>query len=182
MDLRHTGEGYSGGGIDICRSIENTPVGIPNITVQPQGSLNMHHTPHNENRTDVHLMRRPNQRFRSAVRKVISLQRTTRLLSRRRVGAEPGINPRLQASTGLFGHIQEQCLIEVVDFSSVRCHTERMGNEAFIKFLEHKNSREPWSKVRWINIAGLSWDVVKALALTYGRLAYRCLGQPSSRI
>lgn len=34
---------------------------------------------------------------------------------------------------------------------------------------------EPWVKVRWINIAGLSWDVIKAVSLKYGT----CMPIPS---
>jgi hypothetical protein len=45
-----------------------------------------------------------------------------------------------------------------------------MNNDQSIHMLmdEAVNVRQPWAKVRWINIAGLSWDVVSALALKYG--------------
>jgi Mg2+ and Co2+ transporter CorA len=39
----------------------------------------------------------------------------------------------------------------------------------FINFLSNPRAceREPWVKVRWINVGGISWDVIRALALKY---------------
>jgi hypothetical protein len=31
--------------------------------------------------------------------------------------------------------------------------------------------RPQWSTVRWININGMSWDVIKAIAIKYGKYA-----------
>lgn len=45
-----------------------------------------------------------------------------------------------------------------------------MTNRGFIDMLQSDgaSTREPWVKVRWINIGGISWDVLSALALKYG--------------
>jgi hypothetical protein len=45
-----------------------------------------------------------------------------------------------------------------------------MSNTGFIQFLQNNqaSAREPWVKVRWINIGGISWDVISALAIKYG--------------
>lgn len=44
-----------------------------------------------------------------------------------------------------------------------------MTNGELIQFLKNPeaSAREPWAKVRWINVGGLSWDVISALALKY---------------
>jgi Mg2+ and Co2+ transporter CorA len=44
-----------------------------------------------------------------------------------------------------------------------------MTNKSFVDMMgnEAASSREPWVKVRWINIGGISWDVISALALKY---------------
>jgi hypothetical protein len=107
-------------------------------------------------------------RFRSAVRKVIAVHRTATL--RRRPGAEPGVDPRRQSTYAAYGHIRQKCVIDVIDYSSLRCSFGRMSNTGFIQFLQNNqaSAREPWVKVRWINIGGISWDVVSALAIKYG--------------
>lgn len=60
-------------------------------------------------------------------------------------------------------------LIEVADYSAVRSSFGRMSNKTFVDMLQHSgaSAREPWVKVRWINIGGISWDVMSALALKY---------------
>ena len=86
------------------------------------------------------------------------------------IGAEPGVDPRRASAHLNYGHIKQNCTIEIVDYSSVRASFGRMENRAFEEFmLDQKASRrEPWVKVRWINIGGVSWDVISALALKYG--------------
>ena len=63
-------------------------------------------------------------------------------------------------------------LIEVVDYSSVRTSFGRMTKCSFIEMMGHEGAseREPGVKVRWINIGGISWDVLSALAIKYGQL------------
>lgn len=88
------------------------------------------------------------------------------------IGAEPGVDPRRPAIDAAYRHIHEECEIEIVDYSSVRSTTRRLNNVEFVSFMEANGTdvppREPWVKVRWINIAGVSWDVIKAVSISYG--------------
>lgn len=112
----------------------------------------------------------PAERFRSTVRKVMAMRRTSSLMTRRGIGAEPGVDPRRASAFLNYGHIRQQCLIEVNDYSTMRTSFGRMTNAEFIRLLADRNAshREPWVRVRWINVGGISWDVVSALALKYG--------------
>ncbi|OCH85874.1 hypothetical protein OBBRIDRAFT_797715, partial [Obba rivulosa] len=99
----------------------------------------------------------------------MAMHRTSTILAGRGIGAEPGADPR-RASTFLrFGHVRQDCLIEVADYSATRSSFGRMSNREFVKFLDDPGAgrRDPWAKVRWINVGGVSWDVLSALALKY---------------
>lgn len=112
----------------------------------------------------------PRDRFRATVQKVIALNRTTAIIRRGGLGAEPGVDPRRYSAFATFGNIREKCIIDIIDYSSIRCSTGRMTNREFVAFLKNRQAStpEPWVKVRWINIGGVSWDVISALALKYG--------------
>jgi len=114
----------------------------------------------------------PLDRFRASVRKVIRLHRTTSYFTTRGIGAEPGVDPRRDSANLAYGHIRENCVIEVCDYSSVRSSFGKMNNKEFVEFMNDAaaSAKEPWVKVRWINIAGISWDVISAVALKYGKL------------
>jgi hypothetical protein len=105
----------------------------------------------------------------------MALHRTSTIIFRGRLGAEPGVDPRRHSAFAQYGHVRERCVIDVVDYSSIRCSVGRMTNRGFIDFLENDraSAREPWVKVRWINIGGVSWDVISALALKYGNARTR---------
>jgi hypothetical protein len=120
------------------------------------------------------------ERFRSSVRKVIQLNRMSSYLSSRSslhddtthvIGAEPGIDPRKRSAIGQYGHIRQACTIDVVDYSSLRLSSQQMNNDEFVAWLanEQASKREPWVKVRWIDIQGISWDVLSVLAIKYGK-------------
>ena len=113
----------------------------------------------------------PKDRFRAAVRKVIAIHRTSTIALRGRLGAEPGVDPRRDSAFAAYGHVRQKCVIDVIDYSTIRCSAGRMTNSGFIKFLQNDraSAREPWVRVRWINIGGISWDVISALAIKYGR-------------
>lgn len=87
-----------------------------------------------------------------------------------RIGAEPGIDPRRPSSDELYGHITSECQIEIADYSGVSSNFMSMTNAEFVQLMndEKASQREHWVKVRWINIGGLSWDVIKAVSLRYG--------------
>ncbi|PPQ89972.1 hypothetical protein CVT25_009612 [Psilocybe cyanescens] len=115
----------------------------------------------------------PKDKFRATVRKVMAMKRGTTLLGNvGGVGAEPGIDPRRPAVDAAYSHIKEQCQIEIMDYSAIRNTTRHMNNAQFIEFMGDLDSpdlpqRDPWVKVRWINIGGISWDVIRALSIKY---------------
>lgn len=118
-----------------------------------------------------HAYTTPGDRFRATVRKVITLNRTTSsmMLLRPGIGAEPGIDPRRASANINYGSIKQRCIIEVADYSTMRSSFGRMTNREFVKMLRDPSAsrRDPWVRVRWINIGGISWDVISALALKY---------------
>lgn len=111
----------------------------------------------------------PSERFRASVRKVIHMNRGFSK-SMGGIGAEPGIDPRRSSAYLHYGHIRQRCQIELVDYSSVRASFGKMENKGFVEFMAdpQASKREPWVKVRWINIGGVSWDVISSLAIKYG--------------
>ncbi|KAJ7599344.1 hypothetical protein C8J56DRAFT_916485 [Mycena floridula] len=111
----------------------------------------------------------PKDRFRSVVRKVMALHRTSSVLASRGVGAEPGLDPRRQSADLQYGGIKQDCVIQIYDYSGVSTSFGKMTNKEFVDLMESPSAsqREPWVKVRWINIGGVSWDVIKALSLKY---------------
>ncbi|KAG7100027.1 hypothetical protein E1B28_001813 [Marasmius oreades] len=114
-------------------------------------------------------LQHPRERFRAAVRKVMAMHRSTSIMVANGVGAEPGVDPRRASANLQFGKIKQDCVIEILDYSSLRHSYGRMTNKEFVNFLTDPKAsqREPWVKVRWINIGGLSWDVMKAVSLKY---------------
>jgi hypothetical protein len=113
----------------------------------------------------------PKDRFRAIVRKIITIHRVSAAFLRGGPGAEPGVDPRRHSAFIAYGHVRQQCLIDITDYSSLRRSVRRMTNAEFIDFLQSDSAAStlgPWVKVRWINIGGISWDVISALALKYG--------------
>ncbi|KAH9930279.1 uncharacterized protein B0H18DRAFT_873237 [Fomitopsis serialis] len=110
------------------------------------------------------------QRFRATVHRVMAMRRaSTMMMSSGRIGAEPGIDPRRASANAHYGHIRQQCVIEIVDYSVTKCSVGRMGNRELVEMLgsQEASKREPWARVRWINVGGISWDVLSTLALRY---------------
>ena len=78
-------------------------------------------------------------------------------------GQEPGLDPSKPnggRTTTPMRH--EECQITVVDYSETDINIHELNNASLIKFLE--KPQEDWVKCRWINVNGISWDVVQALA------------------
>eukprot|EP00914_Ancora_sagittata_P030490 GHVO01061061.1.p1 GENE.GHVO01061061.1~~GHVO01061061.1.p1 ORF type:complete len:454 (+),score=19.48 GHVO01061061.1:1-1362(+) len=111
----------------------------------------------------------PRDRFRASVRKVMSLRRTSTMLLNSNVGAEPGVDPRRATADIQYGGIKQDCVIELVDYNSTSISYGRMTNKELVSMLgdENASARQSWAKVRWINIGGLSWDVIKSVSLKY---------------
>ena len=87
-------------------------------------------------------------------------------------GQEPGIDtsdpaPPYSQGNAIGGdpsHLEklnQRCEITVVDFSNEAVSTTDLDNDNIEEFLQ-KGPPE-WSDVRWINVNGLSWDVIRVL-------------------
>ncbi|KAJ7608799.1 hypothetical protein FB45DRAFT_945952 [Roridomyces roridus] len=111
---------------------------------------------------------RPIDKFRSTVSKVMAMKRSTTILSSFGAGAEPGIDPRRASMEVQYRNVHQDCFIEVVDYSATNCNFTNMRNAEFVDWCANpKTKRQHWVKVRWINIAGISWDVIKAVSLRH---------------
>ena len=118
----------------------------------------------------------PKEKFRASVRKVITLSRASGMsmliANGMYVGAEPGVDPRRVTAEATYGHMINPCRIEVVDYSAIRNIHSSMSKDEFIDLMDTGSFEPPqkpsWAKVRWINICGLSWDVIKAVSIAYG--------------
>jgi hypothetical protein len=113
----------------------------------------------------------PKERFRSVAKKIMAMHRSTMVISNRGVGAEPGVDPRRADADLQYGSIKQDCVIELFDYSAVRASYGRMTNAEFVNLMNdpRASEREPWVKVRWINIGGISWDVIKAVSIKYSK-------------
>ena len=77
-------------------------------------------------------------------------------------GAEPGADPnRADGGHGTMPQLSAPCDITVVDYSQNDIDTHRLDNASIVPFLRTRPPK--WMKCRWINVNGLSWDVIKAL-------------------
>jgi hypothetical protein len=74
-------------------------------------------------------------------------------------GAEPGVDPRRESIKRAYAHIHEECEVEVIDYSAQQVKFQQFNNESFLSFLD-KTDRSPPMKVRWINVGGISWDII----------------------
>ena len=78
-------------------------------------------------------------------------------------GQEPGLDPsKPNGGRTTMPMRHEECQITVVDYSETDINIHELDNASLIKFLE--KPQENWVKCRWINVNGISWDVVQALA------------------
>lgn len=103
-------------------------------------------------------------------------------------GTEPGIDPTKplpayssEWSSNLPADLQRQCEITIVDFSQNEMRQYELDNETLGPFLARE--RESWVQCRWINVNGLSWDVIQMLGNHKGlhRLAIEDLVHTTNR-
>lgn len=85
-------------------------------------------------------------------------------------GLEPGIDtsdpaPHYDSTTYLDGlnikNLSTRCEITVVDFSQDKMAMYELDNEELADFLNRP--KEDWVVCRWVNVNGLSWDVIRVL-------------------
>lgn len=116
---------------------------------------------------------RPNvsakDRFRSLVNKVINRNRACAIMKEVAASAslEQGVDPSSAAAERRFGSYRTKCTIEVVHYSESKCRTASFTNSELVRWLGENFPTRRQGEVRWINVGGISWDVVKALAVRY---------------
>ncbi|KAI0010194.1 hypothetical protein F4779DRAFT_578486 [Xylariaceae sp. FL0662B] len=77
-------------------------------------------------------------------------------------GAEPGIDPsKPDGGRETVPDLHALCQITVVDFSEQDLEIHELDNSELIEFVTQPQPK--WVKCRWINVNGLSWDVIQAL-------------------
>lgn len=85
-----------------------------------------------------------------------------------RPGAEPGFDPyKTDGGHASMTKLERPCDITVVDFSHGDIDVNHVTNDTLPLFL--KEPQPEWSRCRWINVNGLSWDVIATLG-KYKRL------------
>lgn len=103
-------------------------------------------------------------------------------------GTEPGIDPTKplppyssEWASNVPGDLQRESEITVVDFSQHEMRQYELDNETLPQFLARE--REPWVQCRWINVNGLSWDVIKCVGSHKGlhRLAIEDIVHTANR-
>lgn len=56
----------------------------------------------------------------------------------------------------------------MTDYSATTRRVKRVTNSEFVDLMDSPQAgREAWARVRWINIGGVSWDVMSALSVKY---------------
>ncbi|KAI9765239.1 MAG: hypothetical protein M1840_007731 [Geoglossum simile] len=73
-------------------------------------------------------------------------------------GQEPGIDTTKSNDAPSLYH---DCDITVVDFSETNMDMHNLDNESLGAFIAKR--KDDWVRCRWINVNGLSWDVIKLL-------------------
>lgn len=78
-------------------------------------------------------------------------------------GLEPGLDPARSNDGSQESLLDAECHITVVDYSEDRIEKQHLDNKSLPKWIESQGKRADWAKCRWINVDGLSWDVIQAL-------------------
>lgn len=89
----------------------------------------------------------------------------TSVYDRERPGAEPGIDTSKDDTDEHFANLVAESQITLVDFSPEKLERKEMYNDEFCEFM--KTPRPDWATCRWINVNGLSWDVIRSIGNHY---------------
>ncbi|MBE7180346.1 MAG: hypothetical protein INR71_03895 [Terriglobus roseus] len=76
-------------------------------------------------------------------------------------GEEPGIDMQRESMQRKYALLREECQITVVDFSEDRYQQHELNNEEFLEFMARP--RPDWVACRWMNVNGISIDVISSL-------------------
>ncbi len=95
------------------------------------------------------------------------LRRPSMFVPRGPPGQTPGLD--MSHAQSRSKDLNALCRINVVDYSADKIEKmQGLTNNEFIDLLKDGASTRPeWSKVRWISISGMSWDVIHAIATRY---------------
>ncbi|RMZ71386.1 family metal ion transporter [Pyrenophora seminiperda CCB06] len=109
-----------------------------------------------------------NNSFDSTLRRRVTRSHTvkhyqspTRPYQHQEPGAEPGVDTSQETQSASYHHLYARCQITVVDFSDERVECHELDNDTLEDFLAQP--KEGWVACRWINVNGLSWDVIRTL-------------------
>ncbi|KAI9801175.1 MAG: hypothetical protein M1825_003449 [Sarcosagium campestre] len=96
-------------------------------------------------------------------------------------GQEPGIDTRDNSGQTTEPTLYQECEITAVDFSETEMSTAHLDNRTLVDFMGSK--RPEWASCRWLNVNGLSWDVIKLLGNDKGlhRLAIEDMMHTNNR-
>lgn len=89
------------------------------------------------------------------------VQSPTRPYQHQEPGAEPGVDTKKDTEGSKYSHLYAKCQITVVDFSDQRVQCYELDNDTLEDFLAQP--KEDWVSCRWVNVNGLSWDVIRTL-------------------
>lgn len=81
-------------------------------------------------------------------------------------GQEPGLDPsKPNGGRAEKPELHDECEITIVDYSEDDMLMRHLDNDGLATWVEREaeKGRESWVKCRWININGLSWDVIQCL-------------------
>ncbi|KAK8209747.1 hypothetical protein IWZ01DRAFT_328974 [Phyllosticta capitalensis] len=81
-------------------------------------------------------------------------------------GAEPGVDYTAADTDARHQNLRADVSITVVDFSDETMVQHKLENDSLAAFLDVP--KQDWVTCRWINVNGLSWDVIKLLSTHYG--------------
>lgn len=82
-------------------------------------------------------------------------------------GAEPGVDAVRDSPE--YDHIKADCQIDVIEYGQEKSSFREFDNKGFLRYLSTVGKgKDDWAKVRWINVKGMDWSIIKALSLVYG--------------
>ncbi len=68
-----------------------------------------------------------------------------------------------------FRHLVAQCQIDVIEYGKDKASFEEFDNQGLADFLKLRGRQKAdWATVRWINVRGIDWEVIKSLTAVYG--------------
>ncbi|KAI1879568.1 hypothetical protein JX265_002522 [Neoarthrinium moseri] len=116
-------------------------------------------------RSDTELSRRGVRRRNTRANTFKTIQEYDEFEELSRPGWQPGAEPGVDTTKTEQGHavmgLHANCQITIVDFSQDNLAIHELDNSELVDFLQQP--QPDWVKCRWINVNGLSWDVIQAL-------------------